>query len=322
MKVAYITEMTFLNKPFEEGSSTPIPRNYEGMKTEIAWPCALKADCYSFNFKPNKKYDLGIIIIPKLNSNNKGLLNTPFLEIAKSYCNQVAIMQEGPHWYFQGYSLEDQVLYYNSLQKADFIYVHNESDKKYFSGITGKEDVRILPTLMIEDQVKNLPEVERTGTMIGGNFVEWYGGFDSFMVASSIQHSIYSPKMGRRQEGEEQMGINQLPYMPWTEFIKELNKRKYGVHLMKTFAAGTFALNCAYLGIPCIGYKGLDTQEKCHPNLSVDLGDIVEAKRLIRILDTDSEFYEECSKNAKLNYKKYYHENIFNTTIQKQFKIS
>ena len=92
--------------------------------------------------------------------------------------------------------------------------------------------------------------------------------------------------MGRKIEGEEQMpNLNHLPYMNWVEWIKELNKRKYGIHLMKTHAAGTFALNCAYLGIPCIGYRGLDTQEICHPNLTVELGDIEHAKFLIEKLE-------------------------------------
>ena len=39
--------------------------------------------------------------------------------------------------------------------------------------------------------------------------------------------------------------------------------------MMRTHAAGTFALNCSYLGIPCIGYKGLDTQSTLHPDLSL-----------------------------------------------------
>ena len=127
--------------------------------------------------------------------------------------------------------------------------------------------------------------------------------------------------MGQRQEGEERLGITQLPYLNWVEWIKELNKRKYGIHLMKTHAAGTFALNCAYLGIPCIGYKGLDTQEKCHPSLTVDLGDMVEARKLIRILNQDSNFYTKCSIEAKENYKNLYHEDIFSTIFKKQLEI-
>ena len=309
MSIAYITEMNF--------NGQKIPRDYRGMKTEIAWPCTLEADCYTFGIKPDKVYDLGLVIIPKLEGRIASLVEMDFLGIVRSFCKKVAIMQEGPHWFFQRYQLKDQIWYYNSLRSADILYVHNESDVKYYKGITAHKDVRTLKTLMIEDSVKDLPEEVRSGTMIGGNFVEWYGGFDSFMVASEINEKIYSPQMGQRRDGETQLGIEQLPYMDWVDWIKELNKRRYAVHLMKTHAAGTFALNCAYLGIPCIGYKGLDTQEICHPELSVNLGDVLAAREKITKLKEEPAFYAMCSVTAQENYKKYYHEDKFNSTWQK-----
>ena len=309
MSVAYITEMNF--------NGQKIPRQYRGMKTEIAWPCTLEADCYTFGVKPDKEYDLGLVIIPKLEGRIASLVEMDFLGIVRSFCKKVAIMQEGPHWFFQRYQLQDQIWYYNSLRSADILYVHNESDVNYYKGITAHKDVRTLKTLMIEDSIKDLPEEVRSGTMIGGNFVEWYGGFDSFMVASEINEKIYSPQMGQRKEGETQLGIEQLPYMDWVDWIKELNKRRYAVHLMRTHAAGTFALNCAYLGIPCIGYKGLDTQELCHPELSVNVGDVLAAREKITKLKEEPAFYAMCSVTAQENYKKYYHEDKFNSTWQK-----
>ena len=314
MTVAYITEMNFWGQK--------IPRDYPGMRTEQAWPCTLEADCYTFGDKPNKKYNLGLIIIPKPEEKLINAINTDFINVARSFCDKIAVMQEGPSWFFQRYSLPGQINYFNSLRNSDIILCHNKIDKRYFEGITGHHDVRILPSLMIEDSVKDLPTVERKGVMIGGNFVEWYGGFDSFMVANSIGEEVSSPKMGQRQEGEEQLGLKQLPYMNWVDWIKTLNNFKYGVHLMKTHAAGTFALNCAYLGIPCIGYTGLDTQELCHPDLSVQIGDVLAAREKIRKLKDDEAFYQKCSLEAKENYNKYYHEDQFNTTWKEQFKIS
>jgi len=311
MKVCYVTEMGFIGK---------YPRNYDMMRTEQAWPCTLEADCFPYNYIPNEKYDVALCVIPKKNVSNWMANNT--FDKMKTYADKIAIMQEGPHWCFQDYTLVEQIWYYNTLRKADILFVHNEVDLTYYKGITGHKDVRILPTLMIEDSIKDLPEVERKGVMIGGNFVSWYGGFDSFVTASEIDEPIFSPMMGRRQEGESQLGITQLPYMNWVDWIKKLNEFKYGVHLMRTHAAGTFALNCAYLGIPCIGYEGLDTQQKCHPSLTIKVGDILSARKNIRKLKDDKDFYNQCSKEAKENYKKYYNEDKFNSTWKKQFKVS
>ena len=298
--IAFFTEMGFNGK---------ISRTHENMRTEFAWMCALQADHFNYKQPPNKKYDLGIVIIPKKDPNFD-------INVIKNSCSQVGVMQEGPHWYFQDYPLDKQIWYYNTLRQADIIFTHNKSDKKYYEGITEHPDVRVLPTLMIEDAIGELKEVKRKGVIIGGNFVHWYGGFDSYLVASSQFNEIVAPSMGRKQPGEEHL-VNHLPYMNWKQWIHKLNEFKYGIHLMRTHAAGTFALNCAYLGIPCIGYKGLDTQEICHPSLTVNVGDIKAAKEKLASLINNHYFYSEASKIAKENFKKYYNEDIFNTTWKK-----
>ena len=309
MKITFFTEMGFQGK---------VPRNNSNMRTEFAWMCALEADHWSINHTPTQHYDLGIVIIPKNNPNFN-------INKLKQYCNKIAVMQEGPNWYWQDYPLEQQIWYFNTIQEADFMFVHNESDKKYYKGLTGKE-CKILPSLMIEDEIDGYVlthENDRKNIIIGGNFCSWYGGFDSYIVAQEADCPIYIPSMGRKIEGEEQMeNLDHLPYMNWVEWIHTLSQFKYGIHLMRTHAAGTFALNCAYLGIPCIGYEGLDTQEKLHPNLTVKLGDLATAKEKIIELKTNKDYYRDCSKIAKFNYKQYYHENQFNTTLNEQLKIS
>jgi len=300
MEIAFFTEGNYQGK---------ISRDNLNMRTDLAWICSLEADHWNINQSPNQQYDLGIVIIPKKDPQFD-------LNKLKQYCSKTAVMQEGPNWYWQDYPLQQQIWYFNTIQEADFMFVHNELDKKYYEGLTGKK-CKILPSLMIEDSIKDLPQVERNSIMIGGNFCSWYSGFDSYIVSQEADCSIYIPSMGRKIEGEEQMhNLNHLPYMNWVNWIKTLNNFRYGVHLMRTHAAGTFALNCAYLGIPCIGYSGLDTQEICHPDLTIDLGDLENAKRLLILLEKDKEFYNKCSQIAKINYKKYFHEDIFNKSLK------
>ena len=291
---------------FTEGSHQgKIPRTFKGMRNDSAWMCTLGADHYNIHQgQINNEYDLAIITIPKKN---------PQFDISRirAKCKQIAFMQEGPHWYFQDYSLEQQIWYDNTLQEMDFLFVHNESDKKYYEGLTGKL-CKLMPCLMLEDNIKQLPSVDRSGVMIGGNFCSWYGGFDSYIVASTFNDKITAPSMGRKIEGEEQMdNLTHLPYMDWTQWMTTLNNFKYGIHLMRTHAAGTFALNCAYLGIPCIGYEGLDTQMICHPDCTIELGDIAKAKQIAEKLRLDEEFYLYCSNIARLMYEEHFHETKF-----------
>ena len=117
--------------------------------------------------------------------------------------------------------------------------------------------------------------------------------------------------MGRIRPNEKYVeGITYIPYSNWVDWMKSLSQVKYGVHLMRTHAAGTFALNCAYLGIPCIGYEGLDTQQICFPDLTVKVGDLKTAKYLATELRRDEEFYQECSQIAKSGYE-YFSESSF-----------
>ena len=129
---------------------------------------------------------------------------------------------------------------------------------------------------------------------------------------------VWSPTTGRMKEEVRQMDINHLPWINWIDWIYELSKHKYGIQL-GTAAAGTFNLNCAHLGIPCVGYNNVNTQ-KCHPSLSVDVGDIETAKTLMKKLKEDTDFYDECSETATEKYNECFSEETYIYNIEKVIK--
>jgi hypothetical protein len=303
MKIAFFTEMGFYGK---------VPREHPNMRTEFAWMTALDADHYPIQQIPTERYDLGIVIIPK---------KLPGIDInnLRQSCDKLAVMQEGPNWYWQDYTLEQQIWYFNTLISSDIIFTHNESDRKYYQGLTAHPDVRVMPSLMIEDAIGSLETIERSGVIVGGNFVSWYGGFDSYIIAQEFDNGkVHAPSMGRKQLNEEQM-LTHLPYMEWRDWIHALNKFKFGVHLMRTHAAGTFALNCASLKIPCIGYRGLDTQTNLHPQLTVEIGDLTHARYLAHQLRSDPVFYNDCATQTRELYDSLYTEKIFLQKFHEKF---
>lgn len=315
MKIAFLTEGTFEGK---------YPRNHPNARVDVAWQIAL--DAYHLPMYTNwqnplnhYEFDLIIWIIPKKNIDY--VMKEDYIESMRKISKKVAIMQEGPSWFFQDYPLDQQIWFYNTLCSVDIIYAHNYNDKKYFEGLTNHQDVRVMRSVMIDDSVDQERIIfprGRKGVIIGGNQCRWYGGFDSFIVAQQFECDIYAPAMGRKVPGEEQL-VNILPYVQWNEWIVQLSQFRYGVHLMPTQAAGTFALNCAYLGIPCIGYYGLDTQEVLHPMLSVEMGDLSSAKMLAQKLVEDDDFYEEHSRAARNNYERVYTEESFKLRFYDKF---
>ena len=331
MKIAFLTEMSFEGK---------ISENHSNMRTEFAWMYALDADHYNIrNYNSITGYDVIIILFPQGNvmvdchgveiASRKynvlgSILETDLVNILKSNNGIVCHMQEGPIWLFNEYDLSVQFNYFNKLNDCDLLLAHNESDVLWYKGLFPNKSIEVMSTLMIEYHLHNVETNKTDNVIIGGNFSRWYGGFQSFIVANEFDGEKWTQDSHSKRTNEEYIdGLNHLPRLMWVEWMKQLSTFKYAVHLMPTVAAGTFSLNCAYYGIPCIGNKKLDTQNLCHPALSIDVEDIDTARQLARRLNTDTEFFMHCSKTAKENYTKYYDleiwkskmYNIFNTNI-------
>ena len=189
------------------------------------------------------------------------------------------------------------------------MYCHNQSDLRYYHGL-GCDDVRVMRSMMVPEGLQSQEaSLYKEGTLLGGNFVSWYGGMDSYLVASEVNEKMYGVSMGRKQEQEELIDdIKYLPYMNWREWINHIGQYRVGVHLMRTHAAGTFSMNLSWHATPVIGYEGLDTQELLHPQTTVQVGDLVGAKRIMRKLTEDEDFYQGCSEQTKRRFGHYYSE--------------
>jgi len=172
-----------------------------------------------------------------------------------------------------------------------------------------------MPSLMVEHTIKDIKARPEEKVIIGGNFARWYGGFESYLVAGEFEVPIWGQTSHAIRPGEDQL-VQHLPRVYWTDWMKQLSSFKYAVHLMPTVAAGTFSLNCAYLGIPCIGNEKVDTQRICHPDLAVDVADLEKARKLAKQLK-DPEYRKHCSDIAKNNYKNFYNQELFLDKIKR-----
>lgn len=311
MKIAFLTEMGFTGK---------IPVDHPNMRTEFAWMHALDADHrHIHHYKEIRGYDHIFVIFPKgktflsaegsrlgsqINPVSDLLSSNPVEELKQSN-KKVYIVQEGPHWWWNDYEMVDQVLFYNMLTSSDGIFAHNEHDVKYYRGMFPNISVHVIPTLMIDSILEDIHPIREEKVIIGGNFARWYGGMESFVVSQRFNVPIWGQTSHAMRDGEDQL-VNHLPRVMWIDWMKQLSSFKYATHLMPTIAAGTFSLNCAYFGIPCIGNEKVDTQRLCHPDLAVDVEDVEKAVMLAERLRDDKSFYEKCSVTANENYKKYY----------------
>ena len=172
MKVVFFSESGIVGK---------VDRKHPNARNDIAWSIMMDADWCPYGVKPSGNYDLGVVTIPKTKPNFD-------LDSFRTYCYKIVVMQEGPHWYFQDYSVEQQFQFIENLRKADWVWCHNKSDVSYYEGL-GCEDVRVMRTLMLPEGLDSAQHSsDKEGIILGGNFTSWYSGLDSYLIAVSYTH--------------------------------------------------------------------------------------------------------------------------------------
>ena len=297
MKVGFFTEGGFEGK---------ITLDNINIRTDAAWMYLTDATHHPFprlQDLPDELYDVGVMILPK---KRRMLLNYPLLEQYRRVCKKVTVMQESYHNYWQDSPIDEQIWYFNFITEMDIIFCHNDVDLNYYHGLTNVR-TELMPTVMITDGIVRRNEWG-DGTIIGGNWVKDYGGFDSYQVALELGNPITAITTGRMKPEESQV-LEHIPWVMWREWIDILSQFNVGVQL-GTAAAGQFQLNTSFHGIPCIGYSNLNTQRILHPLTTVELGDIDKAKDIARKLK-DDKFYKLCMDTTQKRFEKYYSEEMF-----------
>ena len=290
----------------EGGYEGKVPRNHPNMRTDVAWVCALDATHHplpKIQTLPDKLYDVGVMILPK---NRTMLMDWPLLGEYRRVCKKVTVMQESYYNYWQDSSIAEQIWYFNFITEMDLIFCHNDIDLKYYNGLTNVR-TELLPSVMITDNITPRSEWGN-GTIIGGNWVKDYGGFDSYQVALELGNPITAVTTGRMKQEESQM-LSHVPWVMWREWMDILSQFNVGVQL-GTASAGTFNLNCSFHGIPCIGYSDVNTQSALHPLTTVEVGEIDRAKE-IAVKLKDDKFYNLCMETTQKRYESYYSEEVF-----------
>jgi len=299
MKIALVTEMELSGK---------VPPGFTNMRVEFCWAKALGADFVPYHRILEETYDRVLFVLPKK--------TRQYDKYPESYKQRypetkIGIVQEGPITLYEDWHPLAQEIYFQALRSVDTVFVHNKADRRYLLTMFPALRVGIFPTIIDDSLLKDLPPGEfktRDGIMLSGNMSSWYGGMFSYQMVKDMSDKITIPGSGRiteeeRKWVEETPGLNISPWCDWFEWMYLLNQYKIGMNFMPTRAAGTFALNCAYLGIPCFGFMDLDTQNQLFPrSMNLTRQSFISPsfqpipQETIRRLLTDEGYYNELSQ--------------------------
>mgnify|MGYP001350601383 FL=1 len=262
-------------------------------------------------YKGNLLYNIG-----------KGGFEKPYIsDLYHNYHNIVSLLQEkfdeiyiyqdGEIGWWNQVDTRLQAWWYNQLRAANGILVPNSTDIPFYKGLFPDKEIKVIRSVMTDeglDKTKFKPQENRT--IVTGPLTREYNGFSQVLIAHNADMPIDIPPMGESRmpkdswEMAPNLGINYLNYMSWVDWMYNLSRYKIGYMMSAATASGSFALNCAYLGIPCIGDKRADTQSILFPDLAIDVFDNKKALDLTLKLKKDLDFYIEVSNKAKRLYKK------------------
>ena len=264
----------------------------------------------SKTYKGNLLYNIG-----------KGGFEKPYIsDLYHHYHNTVNLLQEkfekvyiyqdGEIGWWNQVDTRLQAWWYNQLRMANGILVPNSTDVPFYKGLFPDKEIKVIRSVMTDeglDKTKFKPKENRT--IVTGPLTREYNGFSQLLLAHNLDMPIDIPPMGESRMPKDSwemagnLGVNYLKYMTWAEWMYNLSRYKVGYMMSAATASGSFALNCAYLGIPCIGDKRADTQSILFPDLAVDVFDNEKALELTFKLKNDLDFYIEVSNKAKKLYK-------------------
>ena len=252
----------------------------------------------------------------------KGGFEKPYIsDLYHNYHNVVSLLQEkfdeiyiyqdGEIGWWNQVDTRLQAWWYNQVRASNGILVPNSTDIPFYKGLFPDKEIKVIRSVMTDeglDKTKFKPQENRT--IVTGPLTKEYNGFSQVLIAHNADMPIDIPPMGESRmpkdswEMAPNLGINYLNYMSWVDWMYNLSRYKIGYMMSAATASGSFALNCAYLGIPCIGDKRADTQSILFPDLAIDVFDNKKALDLTLKLKKDLDFYIEVSNKAKRLYKK------------------
>ena len=304
MKIAILSEKTF---------NGYIPKSFiENLQWDIYLQKVLKAYhisyyCDNFNNINFNYYDIIIAIPPKNNPD----LEHIFKKISKE--TTLIAMQEGSKDHWLNLPIKKQMTFINAMNYCAAILCPNEMDTIFYKGIFKcpvYKFTTFTDTLQIEsfgnlEHQKKIPK----SMIIGANF-DWRGyGLPAVYAGSGIIKNYGIPTMREDIAKDNDLFVKEMlnsnatlyPYVNQSKWLQILNKYQIAIHLSNESATGQFQIQCACLGIPCVGNKELTMQKYLFPDLSIDSWDIQTANTLIKKLIHDKTYYNYVVKKAYKN---------------------
>lgn len=195
------------------------------------------------------------------------------------------------------------------LKKADGYIVENKQFEKYVRQFNN--NVLRVPLHVPEGQFESVkPSLDRSDKICLG-ITSWNIDFSNFYTNIAVLDRLRDD--GYQLNGEL-LGVqdfqkrmtadyDEIEFVTTTgyvesDFYEYISQYEFGIHLTTRATSGRISAEFAGVGVPLIGNKNNDLQQRCWPDLSIDPFDIDSAIELATRLLEDDAFYDQCVQRA------------------------
>ena len=306
MKIALISEMGYDGK---------IP---ESKNARRVWE--LLSDglpLYFFNYmkllgmpRLTKSFDAIIYIVPKSNPGMCQLIQKTMR--TNKDINHI-ILQEGPWWGFQEWSIKEQALYLKTVKMADAFFSMSDDAEKYYKNLAKKVSRVVFPVDIERARKYNQPERQKM-ILIGGNSVPWYNGTTSILSSIGKGRTIMMPTMGRNKGVMESIDweyeypenkFQQVPYLDHDNWLRVIGSVELVVHMFPQCAGERLPMEAAAVGTPCIGNIQNSIQMSIFPRLGAEVWDLTRSSEQVSLILSDKKYRDEIMDFAEKSVLRY-----------------
>jgi len=192
----------------------------------------------------------------------------------------------------------------HELENADIIFVSEPSAVSHMNAIMdGKKPVH---HLVYPSQIELISKFEKPKELRSEEIIALVHRYDNnwlspYLATKNLPWNTHALLL----DGELEKTLYAFfKYMrsgfEFTEYLDWMSRKKVLVdsyHKLHTY--GRSPVDCACVGVPCVGTTWTYAQTLLWPNLTVEPGDIYGQQKLIEKLMTNDEFYDDCVAKAK-----------------------
>lgn len=186
------------------------------------------------------------------------------------------------------------------IDKADYIFGVEEKMCDILSQAL-KRKVPCIPHPSPIEHLQSLKKAERSKrVMVSGHRYDLNHLLPWFALRNSLSEEWITSCIGCYTNKSSVLHLYDEvhDYLQFEQLMDLTSRSYFALETYMIHSYGRYTIECAAMGVPCIGTNLISSMRKCFPNLTHNVNDSCKISEIIKDLINDQEFYTEVAKKG------------------------